>query len=260
MNPNDFLFSDFAEKINSNTAELFFYKNAKSMIDSIAESNIEYDQRIAVPRLCHVKTALQRELYSDGVTLPKGDAYISGVYDAFDVGEPKVRYASRIISQSDKKSESKITKTLDKFFDEDEPTTSTKLLFHTITPLETRHIKSIDTITFAVASISSGESYYFTLQANDNLDKVITSEVIGNEEGEVRERLGKVDKCPIKAVRASKEQTMLIVEELKRAEAELGLILKGDKVKSEKSSFFRALGSKAAETVRPYLPSRVDKI
>ena len=259
MNPEDCLYSDFAERVESNTAELFFYKNAKSTIDSIAQSNFEYDHMVAIPRIGHIKTALHRELYSDGVSLPKGDAYISGVYDAFDLGRPKVKYASRIISLSDKKSESKLSRTIDKIFDETDPVTSTKVLFHTITPLETRRITSIDTITFAAVSVGSGESYYFTFENNDNINKVVTSEVVGNDEGEVRERFGKVDKCPIKAVRASKEQTMLIVEELKRAEAELGLILKGDRIKSDKSSFFKALGSRAVETVRPYLPTKVTR-
>ena len=107
-----------------------------------------------------------------------------------------------------------VGKKIDKWLDGEQETES-KVVIHTITPGGDISF-DIHSITFVAVKVAGGGTHCYAIVPNDNRGKIIATEAMQNEFGDIRERFGYIDTCPVKAVELSPIDRGFVEDELKR--------------------------------------------
>lgn len=95
------------------------------------------------------------------------------------------------------------------------------MLVHTVTPQEAGNIFEYQSVTFVVVHVAGGKTYCLKLEDNDNKGKIIPESAMQSEYGELRDAIGDIDKCPIKAVVCTSEEAHEVLEELRNVNSVL---------------------------------------
>lgn len=211
------MYNQFSGQVQKITPELFAFQEAYGTTKAISEWAQQACPTVRVPRMGHVRAAVQRQLNEMGVSFPKGKVRITPGYDQFSLGEPPIDYVSRLMVITGDDEDNFMLAMLENLVEDKPKSVGTAVLVHTIVPASVKKVHSVDAITFIAVQASSGESYYFTLGPNDQKGKIIGTEAMQSEFGDIREHFGHIDRCPFKAVPCEANTIMLIREELTRA-------------------------------------------
>ncbi len=174
---------------------------------------------VSIPRLGHFRTALQRMMNAEGITVPDGKIYKTPSYENFSVGEPPIEYENRLLLQTNDADDSKgkITNFIDKVLDDRPKHRGTFVVFGAITPKDVPRVTSVESITFAIVQTTSGEAFGFMFRENPNKGKIRATEGMSDEWGEVRDRIGYFDTCSVEAIPLDNETMAQVRFELEKA-------------------------------------------
>lgn len=219
MKPGEPLFERYAPQVDASTPRIYSYAETRSLTTHLLDYARTECKSVSVPRLGHYRTALQRSMSAEGVSLPDGRIYKTASYEDFSLGEPPIDYENKFLLQTNDVDDSKgrITNFLDKLLDETPKHKGTFVIFGVITPKDVPGITSVESITFAVVQATSGEAFGFTFKENSNKGKVRATEGMSDEWGETRDRMGYFDTCSVEAVRLDNEAMAQIRLELEKA-------------------------------------------
>lgn len=194
------------------------------LVDQVVTRVVEADTNVSTPGLVHIKTALRRVVGD----IPTGKAFASSFYDKDDAvvsdfdnpedletSTARQPVRSRVFVIADNETEGgKIGKKIDEWLDGKKEAKS-KVILHTMTSTGAISF-DIHSITFAAVKVEGGGTYCYEIVPNDNKGKIIATEAMQNEFGDVRERFGYIDNCPVKAVELSAIDRQFVGDELKR--------------------------------------------
>ena len=203
--------------------ELERLQRPNPLVDQVIDRVVGADTHVPTPGINHIRTALRRVCGN----IPTGKAFASPFYDindavVSDFNDPKglevstiqqpVR--SRIFVIADNAEGGMVGKKIDKWLDGEQETES-KVVIHTITPGGDISF-DIHSITFVAVKVAGGGTHCYAIVPNDNRGKIIATEAMQNEFGDIRERFGYIDTCPVKAVELSPIDRGFVEDELKR--------------------------------------------
>lgn len=223
MRDTDNLFARRQEALVQRFGELERLQELNPLVDQVVTRVLEAHTSISTPGLVHVKTALRRVVGD----IPTGKAFASSFYDKDDavvsdfdspedleVSTARQPVRSRVFVIADNETEGgKIGKKIDEWLDGKKEAKS-KVVLHTMTPTDEISF-DIHSITFAAVKVEGGGTYCYEIVPNDNKGKIIATEAMQNEFGDVRERFGYIDNCPVKAVELSAIDRQFVGDELR---------------------------------------------
>ena len=252
MRPDEPLFISFENKIEEHTPSLFAYEEMRRVTANILIHARENCRSVALPRLGHFRTALQRSLSPDGLTIPSGKTYLTSSYEDFTLGEPAIEYENRLVVLTNDKDKTKgrIANALDRVLDEKPQHKGVFVVLGLVSPKETSKVTSVDGIMFAVVQSNSGEAFAFTFAENSNFGKVRATEAMSNEFGDVRERFGNIDTCSVEARRMSSEEMALVKDELEKARVRFEEVKNGKKEGSNLEARAQSIGKSVVEKAK----------
>lgn len=224
MKPGEPIYDAFSERMQESAPDILRYADAAETINKIVNWATEDCKTLAFPRVSQVRQAVQRELNEYGVVFARGTVYQTPAYDGFDASRegdaPSMQFESMIAVVTRENSDGKFANFLDRL-DGISKDSGAVALIHMTKPITSPAVAGIESINFVVVKPKSNESFWFTLEPNDNKGKVLATEAMQNEFGVVRERFGPIDKLPIKAVPATLEMRDLMLSELNNAAKQL---------------------------------------
>lgn len=258
MKPNDPIFEVFSDGMQQAAPEILRYADAAATINRLADWASEDCKALALPRVSQVRFAVQRELNHVGVIFPDGEIRQTPAYDRFNMHAeeeaPGMDYESRIVVVTGNKKDGFFDKLLDKLDGVDGKSSSIAIVHMTV-PVTSPPVYGIEAVNFVVVKAKSNDSFWYTLDTNENLGKVIAVHGMQSEYGEMRDRVGPIDRLPIKAVSASLELRALMLEELKKA---ADILVKEKDPKPTRSQAMKerasSVGSVVMEKIRTSTP------
>lgn len=220
MRPDEPIYERFSDTVQNAAPDILRFADAADTINRITEWATTDCSTLAFPRVSQVRFAVQRELNEQSVVFPSGTVYHTAAYDQYDAsreGEaPSMKFESRIAVITGEGDDGKLAS----FFDKLEGIKKDKgsvAIVHMTAPVTKPSVYGIEAINFVVVKAKSNESFWFTIEPNDNKGKIVPIEAMQSEHGDLRDSYGPIDKLPIKAVPASFELRELMLAELKKA-------------------------------------------
>ncbi|MFZ1249092.1 MAG: hypothetical protein WAQ24_02115 [Candidatus Saccharimonadales bacterium] len=224
MRETDSLFARRQEALVQRFGELERLQQLNPLVDQVVARVVEADTHVSTPGLGHIKTALRR-VAGD---IPTGKAFASAFYDTSDsvvsdfsnpedleTSTLRQPVRSRVFVIADNESEGgKVGKKIEEWLDGKKEAKS-KVIIHTMTSGGAISF-DIHSITFAAVKVEGGGTYCYEIVPNDNKGKIIATEAMQNEFGDIREKFGYIDNCSVKAVELSPIDRKFVEDELKR--------------------------------------------
>jgi hypothetical protein len=223
MKPGEPLFDSFSAQVEASTPRIYSYEETRSLTTGLLSHAREECKSVGIPRLGHYRTALQRVMNAEGITVPDGKIYKTPSYEDFSIGEQPIEYENRLLLQTNDVDDSKgkVSNFLDKVLDDRPKHKGTFVIFGVITPKDVPTVTSVESITFAIVQTTSGEAFGFTFHDNPNKGKIRATEGMSDEWGDVRDRVGYFDTCTVEAVPLSNEAMAQVRLELEKAKTSL---------------------------------------
>ena len=250
MRDTDNLFARRQNALVQRFGELERLQELNPLADQVVARVVEADTHIPTPGLGHIKTALRRVIGD----IPTGKAFVSAFYDTNDavvsdfdnpedlekstVRQP-VRSRVFVIADNDPEG-GKIGKKIEEWIDGKKEAKS-KVILHTMTSTGAISF-DIHSITFAAVKVEGGGTYCYEIVPNDNEGKIVATEAMQNEFGDIRERFGYIDTCPVKAVELSAIDRQFVGDELKRILDEIPKPVKPEEI-SKLEKVYKKLGT-----------------
>ncbi len=228
MKPGEQLYNRFEEGIQLATLRLYADEETRVLTNSLLRhARVDCDS-VSVPRLGHYRTALQRQMNPEGVAVPDGKVYKTSSYEDFRTGNGQdtigtIEYENKLLIQTsdDDGSKGRVLNFIDKLFDDRSMHKGTFVVFDTVAPKDVSDITSVESLTYAVVQVSSGEAFGFTFRDNPNKGKVMPTQGHSDEWGGVRDRAGLLDICSIEAVSMDIRELALVRADLEKAKLAL---------------------------------------
>lgn len=225
MRHTDSLYTRRQEALVKRFGELERSQQLNPLVDEVVARVVSADSRESTPGLDDIKTALRRACGD----IPTGKAFASVFYDTRDAvvsdfsspddlaaATTQQPIRSRIFVVADnERVGGKVGKKIDEWF-EGEKKAASKVIIHTVTSGGEISF-DIHSITFVAVRIEGGGTHCYEIIPNDNRGKVIATEAMQNEFGDIREKFGRIDYCPIKAIELSLIDRSFVENELNRA-------------------------------------------
>ena len=223
MNPNRFL-DDFQTTAYDRAGGLLNEAEFSPVIERTVGSMREQGQTASVPGIGHIRTALSRALSDELVWLPRGRVYKTRPYDEYLPPGSSIEglddqvtlpYVSRLycVTDDEHESDSRLDRLLNRLTIQEK--NNNVIFMHTLTPKAAQEIFEYQSVTMVAVKCHGGKTFWFTLEPNDNKGKVIPVEAMQSEFGELRDSIGPIDKCPIKAVPVKPVDVPLLQDEIK---------------------------------------------
>lgn len=223
MKPDEPLFETFSSRVEASTPRIYSYEQTRILAAALLGHAREECKAVGIPRLGHYRTALQRVMSAEGITVPDGKIYKTPSYENFSIGEQPIEYENRLLLQTNDADDSKgkVTNFIDKVLDDRPKHKGTFVIFGAITPKDVPSVTSVESITFAIVQTTSGEAFGYTFQDNPSKGKIRATEGMSDEWGEVRDRIGYFDICSVEAVPINNEAMAQARLELEKAKTAL---------------------------------------
>lgn len=205
--------------------ELNRLQQLNPLVDQVIDRVVGAGTHVPTPGIGHIKTALRR-VCGD---IPTGEAFASPFYDINDAVisglntledleastiQQSVRSQIFVIANNTIEG-GKVGKKIEEWLDGEQEAKS-MVVIHTMTP-EGDISFDIHSITFVAVKVKGGGTHCYAIVPNDNKGKIIATEAMQNEFGDIRESFGYIDTCPVKAVDLSPIDKGFVEDELKRA-------------------------------------------
>src|SRR5215213_9377385 len=107
MKPGEPLFDSFSAQVETSTPRIYSYEETRSLATALLGHAREECKSVGIPRLGHYRTALQRVMNAEGITVPDGKIYKTPSYEDFSVGEQPIEYENRLLLQTNDVDDSK---------------------------------------------------------------------------------------------------------------------------------------------------------
>lgn len=224
MREIDSLFTRRQEALTQRFSELERLQQLNPLVDKVVARVVEADTHVQTPGIGHIRTALWRVCGP----IPTGKAFASPFYDESDAvvsgySNPEdlksstIRQPmrSRVFVLAHNETEGgKVGKKLEEWLDGKKEAKS-KVIIHTIT---SGGAISFDphSVTFAAVKVDGGGTYCYEIIPNDNKGKIIATEALQDEFGDIRQKFGYIDNCLVKAVELPPIDRRYVEDELKR--------------------------------------------
>lgn len=261
MKPNQFL-DKRRDGLEARAGELLAAADMSATADKLTSLVREREKTVALPGIGHIRVALSRALRDEWINLPQGAIYSTDAYDEFtwtkqtelegiEEVEVGMNYVSKLycVTGDKKPEQGRFLSALSNLLDED-PKNSNVIYIQTVTPKDAQSVFEYQAVTFVAVKSSGGKIYWFTLEENDNKGKIIAVEALQDEYGSLRDRVGPIDTCPIKAAKVSSEEISTLFTEIQHVHQRLADDKEAQSEKQTALSIREKIGSVASTATR----------
>lgn len=229
MRETDNLYTRRQEALTQRFGELERLQQLNPLVDKVAARVVATGERVATPGIADVKIALRRMIGD----IPTGKAYASSFYDTQDTlvsdFEDAAELESSVVQQpirsrifvinENEQGGGKLGSKIDEWIDGKKEAKS-KVIIHTMTS-DGAISFDMHSITFVAVKVDGGGTHCYEIVPNDNKGKIIATEAMQNEFGDIREKFGYIDNCRVKAVELTPVDRNFVQDELRRVLQEL---------------------------------------